>query len=370
MRDGGSDLLYSNDAMWIPTVAAWLGGDVLAENVPLLSGRVSADASQQVPERLSMTVARYSVVNGARFDWFPGSDPAHPLARFGQVLDVAVVVGSPASRATYQTKLGRYLIQSWSEQEDGAISVEAVGVLQIAADDRLVSPTGPRAGGTLASEFARLLPERLSVEVDPGLVDRPCPAGLEWSEDRLAALYDIVDAWPARLRTDPQGGLHLLPPLPETPDPILTLADGLGGVVVSAPREDTRDQVYNRVVARADSSDAATDSGDASATIQAVADQTVGPMATTGPYGVVTRFYASPLLTTVEQAAKAAKSLLSSSMLPSRTIPVELVPDPRIDLDEPVEVLRAGSRWWGYVTAYDIPLTREETMRVDVGVVE
>jgi len=61
--------------------------------------------------------------------------------------------------------------------------------------------------------------------------------------------------------------------------------------------------------------------------------------------------------------------MLAGSLWPRRTVPVRLVPDPRIDLDDPVELWRDGARDWGYVVGYDLPLTvADGEMRLDVGV--
>jgi hypothetical protein len=61
--------------------------------------------------------------------------------------------------------------------------------------------------------------------------------------------------------------------------------------------------------------------------------------------------------------------MLANSLWPRRTVPARLVPDPRIDLDDPVELWRDGMRDWGYVVAYDLPLTVSDgAMRLDIGV--
>lgn len=360
MREGAPQEVLVNVAGWSTVISSWLDGEVLAETVPILAGRITASADQEVPERLTFTVPRW---DGR--DWYPGNNPLHPLARFGQELDVQIVVRSAVTGIEHETRIGRFRIQSWSDGDDGGpISVEAVGRLQKAADDRLVLPLAPRASGTLATEFERLLPDGLTLQVDQGLTDRACPQGMEWAEDRLAALYEIADAWPARLRTDQWGQIVLLPPLPEIPAPIVTLTDGEGGTVVSVPRTDTRDQTYNRIVARAQSTEVA-----GLPPTQAVVSQETGPMSTLGPYGVVTKLWSSPLITTLEQARAAGQKMLLDSLRPSRTLPVTLVPDPRLDLDDPVEVWRDGIRYWGYITAYDLPLTvKDGAMRIDVAI--
>jgi hypothetical protein len=363
MRTGAPSEVLSGAAGWWPRIQAWRGGTLLADEVPVLSGRVTASVQQQVPERLTITVPRFDGRG-----WLPRAAD-DPLARFGQELSVSIVVWSAVTGAQYETRIGRYLITDWDfDDSAGTIRVTAEGLLRRVADARLTSPISPRVGGTFMSEARRLLPAGMSAGF-PGLSDRSCPTSMEWSEDRLAALYEIADAWPARLRTDQWGQQQFLPPLPEIPTPVITLTDGLPygglpgnqrGTVIGADRSDTREGSYNVVVARSSATDV---------DIQAVAQQTTGPLAADGPTGPVVKFWSSPLLRTKAQAQASADTMLANSLYPRRTVPVELVPDPRIDLDDPVDLIRDGMRDWGYVVAYDLPLTVDDgAMRLDVGI--
>jgi hypothetical protein len=338
-------------------VSSSLGGVLLAAPIPVAAGRVTASVAQAVPERLSLTVPRYS----PDMDWRPGSNPTHPLARFGQELTVSIVVGSSMSPTTWETRIGRFIITDWDDDDAGGITVKGEGLLRVVQDEQLTAPTAPLSGGTLVSEARRLLPLGLSATFDAALVDRACPASMAWSEDRLKALQEIADAWPALLRTDAWGQVWFKAPLASVPTPVVTLTDGARGTVVSVPRSDTRTGVYNRVIARS----SATGSED----VQSVQDQTTGPLAIPGTYRVVSKTWSSPLITTVGQAAAAARTILANSLRPAQTLPATLAPDPRIDLDDPVAVVRGGVTAWGWVTGYDLPLTvADGEMRVDVGV--
>lgn len=365
MRVGAPDEVLSGAAGWWPVVQSWRGGSLLATDVPVLRGRVSASVSQEVPERLDLTVPRFA--DGT--DWLPQSADA-PLARFGQELSVSVTMWSAVSGAEYETRIGRYVITAWDYDDSAAtISLTAKGVLHRVERARLTSPITPRTNGTLVSEARRLLPAGVSAGFSTALTDRACPRSMEWAEDRLGALYEIADAWPARIRTDPWGQVQFLPPLADVPAPVISLSDGLPyrglpgnqrGTVVGADRADDSAGAYNTVVARSSASDV---------DIQAVAVQTTGPMSATGPIGPVVKFWSSPLLTDRAQAQASADTMLRNSLWPRRTVPVELVPDPRIDLDDPVELIRDGIRDWGYVSAYDLPLTvADGPMRLDVSV--
>ncbi len=358
MRGGPSASVLASAASWGCRVSSWLNSTLLSGDVPVLSGRVSATTTQVVPERLEFTVPPSTVEAGRTVDWLPG-DPGAPLARYGQVVDATITAGG------VDVRMGRYLITGWVEQDDRSIRVSAFGLLQQAMDDRLVTATGPRDGGTLKSELLRMLPAYMSASFASGLVDRAVPRTMEWDENRLDNLYKITDSWPARLRTDPWGQVQVLPPLPTEPYPVLTLRDGPGGTLISAPVEDSRDGAYNVFVARSSA-----DGVEA----QGVARVESGPMDPTGPYRPVPKFFASPLLLTEAQCVAAATTMRDESVRRSRIRKVTFAPDVRVDLDDAVEIItdygtRRQVREWGYVVGYDHPLTvNDGPSRADVAV--
>lgn len=364
MRSGAPDEVLSGSCGWSPLVSSWLGGRLLADEIPVISGRVTAQVSQEVPERLRLTVPADTTRDGSLFSWRPGSDPTHPLARYGQELQVSIVVSSgvaPEGTSQWETRVGRFLITEWDDGDDGTVEVTAEGRLRRVKDALLTSPIQPLPSGTLISETRRLLPSGMSAAFDPALTNRTCPAGMAWSDSRLDALQEIANAWPALLRTDEWGQVVFRSPLPEIPLPVLTLRDGERGTVEKVARSDTRDGAFNQVVA--ESSAAGVED------VQAVASQTSGPMSVGGEYGTVTKRWSSPLIANVTQAQRSARTMLANSLLPATSVPVTCAPDPRIDLDDAVEVLREGERIWGWVTGYDLPLTVDDgAMRVDVGV--
>lgn len=322
MREGASAAVLATSASWNARVTSSLDGVLLSDDIPIIGGRVAATTSQQVPDVLSMRVPRTSVVDGRTVDWLPRT-PQSPLARYGQVLDVTIVADG------VDTRIGRFLIVDWSFDET-EITVQGAGTLSWAVEDRLPVAWSPRDGATLRSEFDRLLPPQMSAQFDAALVDRAVPRSMEWSEERLDDLYEIADAWPARIRMDQWGQVLVKPPLPPLSEPVLTFRDGEGGTVVSVPRSETRARSYNHVVARSSA-----DGVDA----WAEAIQTSGPMAV-DTYGRVTKFFSSPLLDSKEACGAAARTILADAIRPTRVIQVEAAPDPRVELDDPVEIIR------------------------------
>ncbi len=108
--------------------------------------------------------------------------------------------------------------------DESTVKVTAKGLLQIPADDDFAAPEQPRPAGTFASEFRRLMSAGIGVSIDPALVDRACPGGFVWEQDRLTALYDLADAWPARILTGADGIVNVRPPLGVVPIPVVTRA--------------------------------------------------------------------------------------------------------------------------------------------------
>ena len=349
------------------TVESWLGSEYLGA-VPVEDGSVSWDASQQVQGTLSLSVPRAGAAGDEDWrDWDP-TDPTHPLACFGQVLHVSMTIGSLISSAWWTVPLGRFLITS-VEPGPSTVRVTGKSLLQRLEEDRLTEPMAPDPAGSMASELRRLIGSRMGLIIDPALRDYPCPS-MTWGESRIDAVYEIARSWPAVVREGGDGILYVSPPTPDpTSRPDLRLSDGDEGTVVGVAASVSRDKIYNRVVARGQSSD------EGSPSFQAVADQLSGPMRVDGPYGVVPRFFSSPLITSTAQAKSTAEAMLADAVRKKIKVPVEHAPDPRIRLDAHVEVETRpvegalGRTVWGVVAAYEVPLTYRGTQKTEIEVV-
>lgn len=360
MRAGAPDEVLAGACLWRPRVTSWLGGRLLAAQVPILGGKVTAKTTDDVLEQLTISVARESAPEsgGDVVDWRPTSTDA-PLARFGQTLDVSIIVTSVITGQTWETRIGRYQIKDWDDDDAGVITVKGESLIARPRDDKLRALSSP--AGTFTTEVRRMLPPGMGVSFGGGLVDRAVPQSMSWSTDRWKNLVEIAQAWPALIRVDEWGQLVFRAPLPAVPTPILTLRDGEGGTLITAPRADSRAGAYNLVIATSSSTDAAD--------VQGVAAVTAGPMSITGPYGAVVKEWSSPLLENQGQANAAAATMLANSIRPAQSVPVTIAPDPRLQLDDPVSILRGSDApLWGWVTGYELPLTTKDgAMRIDVG---
>jgi hypothetical protein len=358
MREGPSAEQLANAVRWEPMVSSWLGGRVLADRIPITRGRATGTTLQKVQTGLRITVPAMSIENGRIRRWRPDA-PDHPLAKYGQVLDVSLNVEGVLVR------IGRYKLHNWQENSDGSIDVWGRGMLHDVAEDRLQGATGPRDDGTLRSEFARLTPSYMTAQFAPSLVNRACPKAMEWPKERLDALYGIADAWPARLREDAWGGIRVLPPLPDAPIPQITLHDGRGGTLIEAPLSDTREGSPNVFVVTSSAS---------GVEAQATVSIDNGPMSAAGEYHPVPDEWSSPLLRNEAECFAAAVTRRAESMRRTKIRSASFAPDPRVELDDALELIIDYETddqvtAWGYVVGYDLPLTpRDGEMQADVAV--
>jgi hypothetical protein len=297
-------------------VQSWLGETLLDDDIPVAAGREEIDRTLRIPERVTLTVPRLD--RGTTYDPVNADDP---LAAFGQHLTVSLGIGLGNGQTEWFQR-GEYLISQASTSGD-AVEVEAVGLLALVDEARLVSPYQPT--GTLASTLRGLVEPALTVNIDAGLTDRAVPAGMNWDEDRLGAVLELLDAWPADASVTSDGYLSVIPATDPTSS-VLALTDGQGGTVLHWAGVSTRDSAYTAVVARGTAADGGL--------LQGVAyDQTGGPLSSGGAFNPlpVPFFYASPLLTTVAQCNAAARTVLARLRRTSAPkVTAEMVPNPAL----------------------------------------
>lgn len=295
-------------------VESWLGSTLLASDIPISAGEEETDRGTAVPSSVTLTVPRYD----RGVSWIPKGDD-HPLAANGQRLTVKLGIHGAGNVELMQR--GVFLIQE-SEPSGDSVRVHVVGLQQLIAEARLVSPYQPT--GTLASAIRSLLEPAIPVLIDAGLTDRAVPASVNYDEDRLGTVQEMLDAWPARGYVDPQGFYRVVPATQST-TPVLSFTDGTGGTVIDVRGRSTRDGAFNAVVARGTSS--------TGQQVQATAYATSGPKLYGGPFNplVVPFFFPSPLLTTVDQCLAAANTVLARKLREvSQEYTVDAVPHPAL----------------------------------------
>lgn len=223
---------------------------------------------------------------------------------------------------------GVYRVED-SEASTSALRVTGNGLEKALQDAAFPTPrTVPgEAGGTVQQVVSRLVRDVLP------------DAAVDWrlSVDRIAR--DIVvesDRWGliAGGSDDPSfaralggemyfdgRGVFVAAPVPTTAaEPVLTVASGQAGMLVSPRVVRSRSGVYNLVSATGESTGDGPEIGpgyawdiDPGSRTYAGPDPVNRPDLA-GPFGVVTRFYSSPQLRTVDQCTQAARGILANAL--------------------------------------------------------
>ncbi len=307
--------------------SSWLGDELLADDIPIDDASEETDRTLRVPERVTLTVPKID----RGISWAPTSDD-HPLAANGQTLKISLGVGLGVD-GTEWFQRGEFLILESAVSDDGqSVRVTAVGLLYLVQEAGFVAPFQP--SGTIAGTLRALIEPAVQADLDMAPDDRPVPAGINWDTDRLGALYELLDAWPAVPVMNEQGYLEILPD--EVPTAaVRAFTDQAGGTVVSAVGSSGRDGAFNVVVATGNAADGSE--------VRGVAYVTSGPWAYPGgaanplpvPFG-----YSSPLLATQAQCTAAAGTVLARKMRAAvlRRFTVTAVPDPTLQAGDAVTV--------------------------------
>lgn len=339
--------------------SVWLGGALLADDVPVADGTEESDRSLNVPERITLTVPKSDDQGRS---WTPVAE-TDPLAAAGQTVKIMLGIGTAGGMEWFQR--GEFLILSSEEGDDGqSVRSTLVGLLYRVQEAGFVGPFQP--AGTLASTLRALIEPAMQADLSGAPADLAVPAAVNFDTDRIGAVYNVLDAWSAVAYTTQQGTVLVLPDV--TPDtPVATFTNGVGGTVVTAAGKSTRDGAFNVVVATGTAPDGTE--------VRGVAFVDSGPWAYPGgaanplpvPYG-----YASPLLQTQAQADAAAVTVLRRKLREAvrRRFTITAQVDPRLQLGDPVRVVVDGS-FDGLCTIERVALPyRPAPMVVDVVSVE
>lgn len=310
---------------WV-RASSWLGDQLLAEDIPIEAGGEETDNALNVPERVTLTIPR----TARGIDWSPTYDE-HPLAAKGQTLQISLGVGVSGDQVEWFQR-GEFLIVESVDQDD-TVRVTAAGLLALIEEAKFVAPFQPV--GTLGGTLRALLEPAVPVDLDASPADRSVPtSSINWDSDRLGAVAELLDAWPAVLRMHPQGYAEVIPDVAPTVA-VRSFTNGTGGTVVTAGGSTTRDGGFNVVVATG----YAADGGE----VRGIAEVYTGPWAYgTGPANPlpVPFGYTSPLLTTNAQCRAAAETVLRRKMRQAvlRAYTITCPPEPTLQVGDAVEI--------------------------------
>lgn len=353
-------VIESGSFVYETRASAWLGGRLLAEDIPIAGGSYEeTDRSLAVPERVQLTVPR----RAGGVDWTP-TEARSPLAANGQTIKISIGVGTGSATSEWFPR-GEFLIQD--TMADGeTISVQAVGLLALIDEAKFVTPFQP--SGTITGTLRKLLEPAVTVNLAAAPADRAVPASaVNWDSDRLAAVGELLDAWPADLLMHEQGYARVVPAAtPTVGDAVRSFTDAAGGTVISATGRSSRDGGFNVVVATG----YAADGGEVRGTAYVASGPWQFGTGTATPLPVPFG-YSSPLLTTNVQCASAARSVLARKMRAGvlRRFTIVCPPDPTLQAADPVLVTTDDGALVDElctVEAFTLPYTASGAMSVQV----
>lgn len=307
----------------VAEVTSWLGAQYLGE-VPVIGGSAVADLTV-IGGELELQVPNVP-------EWVPAA-PDHPLSNFGQELLVRKGWAAPDGTVKEWASIGRYLVHD-AVPEGDTITVRADGLGQRIEHARFTDPLTLPAGQFIDQARELLLGTGLAVSLDLGFASRSSVSRtFERGESRAEAWAELMTAWGAVSRIDPDSRTVVVrAPYPTSGNPVVSLADGVGGALVDiAPGGGPEDGTPNAVVASSAPEDG-------SVPLSAIAMLHVGPRRWNGPYGQRPAFYTSPLLVTRAQVASAARTRLQSMTTVAWDITVDSLSCPATEPGDLIDV--------------------------------
>lgn len=204
--------------------------------------------------------------------------------------------------------------------------------------DRFDVPTAPSNLTSVWGEVSRIA----DMSIVQGVVDAPITRSVMYKENRLDAVRDLLELLDAVPHMTSFGALSARPNAWPAPVARLSRADpskAVTGQVVSVGRSMGTSKVYNRVAFRG--------KADTQQKILASAEILTGPLRTRNPdgskspYGRVTKFISSDLVSTQQQAYEwCVRELARSSALGSVELPVVEMFNPLRERGDVIEIER------------------------------
>jgi Domain of unknown function (DUF5047) len=313
----------------------------------LIDGLMRSDAASEVRSTLDLTLGN---------SWDDQS-----LNPFGPEVYVRRGV-SFGGGSTEMVGLGYFKIYD-VEQEDaplGALRVSAQDRMAPLIDDKLPSPLQFDEGtavGDVVDELVFGVYPWATIVWDDDTNTEVLSRALVADEDRYPPLYDLLTSYGKVFYWDYQGYLQIASP-PDPSSPVWSLGVGQDGVLTTQNRFLSREGIFNGVVVRGEGGD----------TLEPVYTLVVdldpnSPTYWHGPFGHVIEFLDSAFVGSTAQAITAARSLLRQRLgLPHR-IDLSLVPNPALEVLDPVRI-QTPEGWRTHVLeTLTIPLSVEKEMR-------
>jgi hypothetical protein len=330
-------------------------GAVISQLATVTGGSVTLDAKAQSRGRVDITL-----VDDGTLGLVPDA-PGDLLAPYGREVRVWRGIRYPDNTSEL-VSLGVFRIDDTTINDTpGGLEIQVAGADRSArvSDARFEAPYQIAAGTNLATAILGLVSPVL-----PGLVTDFIPTSVttpavfaEEQGDRWVLAQKLASDAGLRLYFDGDGTLVL--DVDSSGVPVVTIAEGASGVLLSAARRWTSQGAFNRVVATGENTGIGIP-------VRGVATDlnTLSPTYYFGPFGPRPRFYSSQFIVTAQQALDAATSILSKELGTTQTVNFGSLVLPHLEPGDVARVTRAraGIDEDNIIDSLTIPLTHDGAM--------
>lgn len=181
------------------------------------------------------------------------------------------------------------------------------------------------------------------------------PEGFSIAKNRGDTFKELLTSWGVTVVPGRPNGLLILPVAADSARVVASIKEGVDGTLIDAPLQLDRSSIFNHVVVSAQDSQ-----------IVAEVFQEHGKYAV-DRFGWRTRNVDLEAIESVEQARTVARTELAKSAYRAVTVPVECVPDWRLEPFDLVAVKSVDVDGVGRVTGLDMPLAVGDSAVVHVG---
>lgn len=296
-------------------------GTVIAEDIPIVSGRVTFDRRAERLARLDVTVA-----DPVRIP----EDADDVLTPFGY--ELAVWRGVELPDGPELLPLGVFPIQR--SDVDGVTLLSEISTVdrsQLVADARFEDDYQIAAGTNYAAAIEALIADGVSglTYLFPSIGHVTPLLTFAAQEDRWVAAQSMARSCGMEILFDGLGRCVMRPEPAFTGTPVATIAEGVNmtGVGLSLDRQGA----YNRVIAIGRNAS----TGDQFSGV-ATDDNPASPTYYFGRFRKRSRFYFSEFLASAAQAASAASAILTANLGVARAVDFAAIPDPRLECSDVV----------------------------------
>lgn len=311
--------------------------EVLRDGDPVLDldvidGTVTLDANASFRGRVDVRVA-------IPRDLIPRAD-GDLLTPYGDEIRVSRGVTFPEGGEEL-VALGVFPIEELTLNDSGtswSVTITGNDRASRIADARLETPYNIPAGTNYVTAIRDLLdgaaPGRYEYAFPPTSRVTPLIA-FEEGDDRWQRAQEMAESIGMALFFNGDGVCTMRPESDPALDPVAEIVDGHNGVLISATRDWTRAQIYNRVIATGDNADLP-------APVIGIAtdDNPESPTYYYGRFGRKPRFYQSQFIMSVSQALDAARGILSRSTGKSKRVSFGAVANPALEPGDVIVVRR------------------------------